>query len=287
MRSGGSAGRSRRLRSRASGTRPRRPAKPVGAGGREGPRSGGVGLAGPGHRAAGCGRRSAPAEPGAAPDRHSSAGSTTPFAVSAAGELGRSAPAAPQAAGACGRFGRRLAMARRHAPPARGPQGPRSAVVRAAAKAHEARRWGWAGSGGRVVGCRPERPGRTRRCSGPPAICRFQRFECLDRRLAAPAATELESIGLHGTAGRRRVRVFRRRGPVARRHAPPARGPDGPRSLLVRAAAKSHEAWGWGGAASGGRAARCGRGCPGRTRRCSGRRVIGWLCGSAGGFRRR
>ena len=87
--------------SRASGPRPRRPAKSIGACGRKAARSADVGR-GPGQAA---GRRraalSAPAEPGAAPDRHSSAGCTAPVAVSAAGELGRSAE--PRWSAVCGR----------------------------------------------------------------------------------------------------------------------------------------------------------------------------------------
>ena len=107
---------------------------------REGARSVVVGL-GRGRSSRGVGvAADAPAEPGAAPDRRSSAGFTTPVAVPAAGELHRSAFAAPEAAGASGGSAARPRRSRSRAsgprPPtpatfvgAGGREAPRSAEV--------------------------------------------------------------------------------------------------------------------------------------------------------------
>ena len=127
-RSGGSAARPRRPPPRASGTRPPRPAKPVGAGGRDGTRSVGVGV---GlvqviarRRVAGV----APAEPGAAADGVSGGGFTARFAVAAAAELSRSALMARRAAAPFGRFDGAVPSLAVTRLPARGPDGPRSPV---------------------------------------------------------------------------------------------------------------------------------------------------------------
>ena len=106
-----------------AGTRPPRPAKSVGARGREGPRSAEVGLGR--RRRSGGGVWPGTPRPNQALQRtaYHEAGSAARSVVSAAAELSRSAPAAPQAAGACGRSGGAAPPARGHAPPARGPDG--------------------------------------------------------------------------------------------------------------------------------------------------------------------
>ena len=135
------------------------------------------------HRTQGCDSRRQPqflgewaaqrrktTEPGAAPDRHSSAGCAARFVTSAAGELSRSAAVAPRAIEALGWSGGAapaLAVTRL---PARGTDGRRNSEARLAATADEARTWGWPGSGGCVAGCHRERPGRTRRCTRPPLL---------------------------------------------------------------------------------------------------------------------
>ena len=150
----------------------------------------------------------APAEPGAAADRDSSAGSTAPQVVSAAAELSRSAFAAPKAAGACGRFGRafpKAAVTRlRHAAPRpakpcrRGR--PRSDTKRS--------RWDRAGAGGRAaVRSGSPRPNQAlQRTAYHEAVLRPGRW------FPPPLSWVVRPCG---TGGRRRVRVARRRVPAA------------------------------------------------------------------------
>ena len=143
-----------------SGTRPLRPAKPRRRVPPKGARNEEV-VSGRRRRSCGGVRPRAPGRTGAAPDRRSSAGCTTPVVISAAGELDRSAFAAPAAAAPRRRFGwlfpEAAVTSLRHAAPAAGE----APVARAAAKAREAQRWGWAVAGGRAASVWPGHPGRT------------------------------------------------------------------------------------------------------------------------------
>ena len=146
-------------------------------------------------------------------------------AVSAAAELGRSAPAAPRAAAACGRSGGAAPPARGHAPPARGPDGRRTLSAQAAATAHEAQRRGWAGAGRRAASCGRDAPAE------PGAAADGVSWSWFCGPAGVAAAAELGRSAFAAPKAAERVRAFRRRGPEARGHAPAGTRPSRPAKL--------------------------------------------------------